>query len=63
MEDIVTTGGAVRNATVSLRELGATVHTVVCAIDRSEPGANALHEVGLTTVSVLTKSDLDEAQR
>lgn len=62
VEDIVTTGGAVRNATVALRELGAAVHTVVCAIDRSEPGANALHEVGLTTLSVLTKADLDAAR-
>lgn len=59
IEDIVTTGGAVRNAAVALRELNATVHTVVCAIDRSEPGMNTLHEVGLTTVCVMTKADLD----
>jgi orotate phosphoribosyltransferase len=39
------------------------VHTVVCAIDRSEAGANTLHEVGLRTVSVMTKADLDEARR
>ena len=43
--------------------LGATVHTMVCAIDRSEPGANTFHVVGLATPSVLTKSDVDEAQR
>lgn len=59
IEDIVTTGGAVRNATIALREHEAAVHTVVCAIDRSEPGANTLHEVGITTVPVLTKADLD----
>lgn len=59
IEDIVTTGGAVRNAAVALRELGATVHTVICAIDRSEPGANTLHEVGLTTIPVLTTAHLD----
>src|SRR5689334_7885064 len=59
VEDIITTGGAARNAAVALRELDATVHTVVCAIDRSEPGANALPEVALQTVSVLTKADLD----
>lgn len=62
IEDNVTTGGAVRNAAVALRGLGATVHTVVCAIDRSEPGANTLHEVGLTTVSVMTKAELDDAR-
>ncbi|QDP98358.1 orotate phosphoribosyltransferase [Microlunatus elymi] len=59
IEDIVTTGGAVRNAAVALRGLGAEVDTVVCAIDRSEPCANRLHEVGVATRSVLTKQDLD----
>lgn len=59
IEDIITTGGAVRNAATALRDLGATVHTVVCAIDRSEPGANSLHEIGVTTTSVLSKADLD----
>ncbi|WP_431842081.1 orotate phosphoribosyltransferase [Calidifontibacter indicus] len=63
IEDIVTTGGAVRNAAVALRELGATVHTVVCAIDRSEPGKNTLGEIELATVSLLTKADLDAVQR
>lgn len=62
IEDIITTGGAVRNAAVALRELDATVHTVVCAIDRSEPGANTLHEVGLANLSVMTKADLDDAR-
>lgn len=46
VEDIVTTGGAARDATVVLREHGATVGVVVCTIDRSEPGANRLHEPG-----------------
>lgn len=59
IEDIITTGGAVRDAAVELRKLDATVHTVVCAIDRSEPGANMLHEVGIRTIPVLTKVDLD----
>lgn len=59
IEDIITTGGAARNAATALHELDATVHTVVCAIDRSEPGANMLREIGLTTVSVMTKADLD----
>lgn len=63
IEDIVTTGGAVRDAAVELRKLEATVHTVVCAIDRSEPGANTLHEVGVRTISTLTKADLDAVAR
>ena len=63
VEDIITTGGAVRNAAVALRELDTTLHTVVCAVDRTQPGANTLSEIGLTTVSVMTKADLDEARR
>lgn len=59
VEDIITTGGAVRNAAIALRDLGATVHTVVCAIDRSEPDANSLHEIGVATRPVLSKADLD----
>lgn len=61
IEDIITTGGAVRKAATALRGLGATVHSVVCAIDRSEPGTNTLHEAEVSTISVLTKDDLDAA--
>lgn len=39
IEDVLTTGGAVREATVARRGLGAEVAVVVCAIDRSgRPG-------------------------
>jgi orotate phosphoribosyltransferase len=62
IEDIITTGGAVRNAAIALRELDATVHTVVCAIDRSEPAGNKLHEIQLSTVAILTKRDLDDVR-
>src|SRR3954453_19837578 len=34
VEDVIPTGGAVRDATRALREAGAVVQTVVCAIDR-----------------------------
>lgn len=61
VEDIITTGGAVQNAARALRELGATVHSVVCAIDRSEPGAHPLNDVAVTARSLLTKADLDLA--
>ena len=42
VEDVITTGGAVRDATRALRDLGATVEVVVCAIDRSSEGTNPL---------------------
>lgn len=47
IEDVITTGGAVRDATRALRERGAVVDTVVCAIDRSPEGENPLADVQL----------------
>ncbi|MEO5666329.1 MAG: orotate phosphoribosyltransferase [Nocardioides sp.] len=62
VEDVITTGGAVRDATNALRELGAIVETVVCAIDRSPAGENPLSDLGLEIRAVLTRADLDAAQ-
>ncbi len=59
IEDVITTGGAVRDATRALREAGAVVEVVVCAIDRSPEGENALADVGLEVRPVLTKAQLD----
>jgi orotate phosphoribosyltransferase len=62
IEDVITTGGAVRNAAVGLRKLGARVEAVVCAIDRSADGANPLADVDLLLRHVLTRRDLDAVQ-
>jgi orotate phosphoribosyltransferase len=62
VEDVITTGGAVRNAAVALREAGAEVSVVVCAIDRSPAGQNPLADVGLEVRPVLTKAELDSAR-
>lgn len=62
IEDVITTGGAVRDATRALREGGAIVEHVVCAIDRSPEGENPLADVGLEIHAVLTKADLDAAR-
>lgn len=59
VEDVITTGGAVRDATRALREAGALVEVVVCAIDRSPEGENPLADVGLEVRPVLTKAQLD----
>lgn len=59
VEDVITTGGAVRDATNALRAAGAVVEVVVCAIDRSPSGENPLADVGLEVRAVLTKSELD----
>ena len=62
VEDVITTGGAVRDATRQLREYGATVDHVLCAIDRSPDGDNPLADVGLEVRPVLTKAMLDAAR-
>ena len=62
VEDVITTGGAVRDATRALRDAGATVEVVLCAIDRSPAQQNPLADVGLEVRPVLTKADLDAAR-
>ena len=59
VEDVITTGGAVLNAASALRDLGATVTTVACAIDRRAPGQDQLTTHGITVRSVMTKDLLD----
>jgi orotate phosphoribosyltransferase len=59
IEDVITTGGAVRDATNALRDAGATVELVICAIYRSPGEDNPLADVSLEIRSVLTKADLD----
>ncbi len=59
VEDVITTGGAVRDATSALRAAGGVVETVVCAIDRSPEDQNPLEDVGLDVRPVLTKALLD----
>ena len=61
IEDVITTGGAVRAAAVALRERGALVTTVVCAIDRSPAGTRPLDDVAVDVRAVLTRADLDRA--
>jgi orotate phosphoribosyltransferase len=62
VEDVITTGGAVRDATEALRAAGARIEVVVCAIDRSPGDQNPLTDAGLEVRSVLTKAELDAAR-
>ncbi|MCB0978370.1 MAG: orotate phosphoribosyltransferase, partial [Acidimicrobiales bacterium] len=61
VEDVVTSGGQVVLSTADLRGIGATVTDVVCVIDRSEGGIEALAAEGLTLSSVVARADLDAA--
>lgn len=58
VEDVVTSGGAVLDATRVLRDEGATVSDVLCVIDRQEGGVERLAELGLQLHPVLTRADL-----
>jgi len=62
IEDVITTGGAVRNAALALRQLDARVNVVLCAINRGMAGSNPLADIGLEVRSVLTHDDLDSEQ-
>lgn len=59
VEDVITTGGAVVNAARLLRAEGATVTTVICAIDREESGREALAAAGIVVRAILTRTELD----
>jgi orotate phosphoribosyltransferase len=63
IEDVVTTGGAVRNAALALRRDNANVSNVICAIDRRTETGGVLNDVSITVLAVLTKNDLDGTHR
>ncbi len=62
VEDVITTGGAVRDAVRELRSEGAAVEVVVCAIDRSPEDAHPLADLDIVVRPVLTKAELDDAR-
>jgi orotate phosphoribosyltransferase len=61
VEDVVTTGGQVLLSCGELRDLGATVDTVLCVIDREAGGAEAFGAEGLELRPLLTMSRLKSA--
>ena len=58
VEDIVTSGGALVEATRALREAGLTVRTAVCAVDREEGGADALARHAVRLRPIFRAADL-----
>ncbi len=58
VEDVVTTGGALINGCLALRQVGADLDTVVCAIDREQGGSENLHEHGIRLQAALRRENL-----
>ena len=63
VEDVVTTGGAVRDAARVLRAEGARVMAVVCAIDKVAADTHPLAADGIEVLPVLTVAALDSTSR
>ncbi|GGM51153.1 orotate phosphoribosyltransferase [Dactylosporangium sucinum] len=59
IEDVVTTGGALLASCRLLRDAGARVETVVCAIDREQGGRANLEAEGLQLRAALTRTELE----
>jgi orotate phosphoribosyltransferase len=47
IEDVVTSGGAAREAVAAIREARLVCRTAICVVDREEGGADALARVGV----------------
>lgn len=63
IEDVISSGGAVQEAAMVLRNAGAIVHTVICAIDRrSDMSQGSLRIHAINVRAVFTKLDLDRAR-
>lgn len=61
VEDVVSSGGAIIDATNMIRASGIDVDTAICVIDRQTGGAENLQKVGISLISVLQASDIEAA--
>jgi len=59
VEDVITSGGAVLDASAALRAEGADLLGVVCVIDREATGRKNLAGIGLDMWPLLTRSMLE----
>lgn len=60
IEDVVSSGGAIADATRMLREDGVEVETAICVIDRETGGLEKMQDIGIALISLLKASDIDE---
>jgi len=59
VEDVVTSGGQIIESVTELRNLGATVTTALCVIDRQQGGTEKLAAAGIELRSLFTRADLE----
>lgn len=60
VEDIVTTGGQIIKSAKMLREAGAKVDFVLCAIQRKDDATEILSKEGLTLIPYMTMEYIKE---
>ena len=58
LEDVVTSGGALRDAVEAVRAAGLVVRHAVCVVDREEGGADALARLGVRLTALYRAGDL-----
>ena len=62
LDDVLTTGGSLLKAVRAVQELGCRVEKILVIVDRQEGGRENLVKEGLEVVSILTRSDLEQAR-
>ncbi|MBA3716771.1 MAG: orotate phosphoribosyltransferase [Actinobacteria bacterium] len=63
IEDVVTSGGALSEAVVVLREAGLECRTAICVVDREEGGVDALARLGVRLEPLFVASSLLELRK
>lgn len=63
VEDVVTSGGALLDSVAALRDVGLTVETAVCVVDREEGGTEALVGHAVELRPIFRVSELLEAAK
>ena len=58
VEDVVTSGGALAEAVLALRDAGLEVRNALCVVDREEGGTDALARIGVRLRTLYRASEL-----
>ncbi len=58
VEDIITTGGSALNAIEQIRSAGLEVKDIIVVVDREEGGREALEDVDVDVISLVTAEDI-----